>query len=61
MSRGAAARWPSWATSRDGRKGTLQVNYGLICSPEGRPVGVRVHDGNTQDQQTVPDAVAHDS
>ena len=43
--------------SRDGRKGTLQVTYGLICSPEGRPVGVRVHDGNTQDQQTVPDAV----
>lgn len=44
--------------SRDGRKGTLQINYGLICSPEGRPVGVRVHEGNTQDQQTVPDAVA---
>jgi len=44
--------------SRDGRKGTLQINYGLICSPDGRPVGVRVHEGNTQDQQTVPDAVA---
>ena len=28
--------------SRDGRKGKLQVNYGLICSPEGRPVAVRV-------------------
>ena len=26
--------------SRDGKRGTLQVNYGLICSPEGRPVGV---------------------
>jgi hypothetical protein len=43
--------------SRDGRRGTLQVNYGLICSPDGRPVGVRVHDGRTQDQQTVPEAV----
>jgi len=43
--------------SRDGRKGTLQINYGLICSPEGRPVGVRVHDGKTQDQQTVPATV----
>ena len=43
--------------SRDGRRGTLQINYGLICSPEGRPVGVRVHDGKTQDQQTVPDTV----
>lgn len=44
--------------SRDGKKGKLQVNYGLICSPEGRPVGVRVHEGRTQDQQTVADAIA---
>ncbi|MGH2895692.1 MAG: IS1634 family transposase [Solirubrobacteraceae bacterium] len=44
--------------SRDGKKGKLQVNYGLICSPHGRPVGVRVHEGRTQDQQTVPDTVA---
>jgi Transposase DDE domain len=44
--------------SRDGKKGKLQVNYGLICSPEGRPVGVRVHEGRVQDQQTVPDTVA---
>jgi len=44
--------------SRDGKKGKLQVNYGLICSPEGRPVGVRVHEGRTTDAQTVPDTVA---
>jgi Transposase DDE domain len=44
--------------SRDGVKGKLQVNYGLICSPEGRPVGVRVHEGNVTDQQTVPGTVA---
>jgi hypothetical protein len=44
--------------SRDGVKGKLQVNYGLICSPEGRPVAVRVHEGNVTDQQTVPDAIA---
>jgi transposase len=43
--------------SRDGKKGKLQVNYGLVCSPDGRPVGVRVHEGRTQDQQTVPDMV----
>jgi hypothetical protein len=43
--------------SRDGRKGTLQITYGLICSPEGRPVAVRVHDGKTQDQQTVTETV----
>ena len=43
--------------SRDGVKGKLQVNYGLICSPEGRPIAVRVHHGNVTDQQTVPDTV----
>jgi hypothetical protein len=44
--------------SRDGVKGKLQINYGLICSPEGRPVAVRVHEGNITDQQTVPATVA---
>ncbi|MCA1697784.1 MAG: IS1634 family transposase [Actinobacteria bacterium] len=40
--------------SRDGRKGTLQVNWGLVCSPEGRPVSVQVHAGNTADPKTLP-------
>ncbi len=44
--------------SRDGRKGKLQVNYGQICSPEGRPVAVRCFDGSTTDSKTLPDAVA---
>jgi transposase len=43
--------------SRDGVKGKLQVNYGLICSPEGRPVGVHVCEGRTTDSQTVPDVI----
>ena len=43
--------------SRDGKKGTAQVTYGLTCSPEGRPVAIEVHDGSTQDQQTLPGAV----
>src|SRR4051812_1376685 len=44
--------------SRDGKRGSLQVNYGLTCSPEGRPVAICVHEGRTQDQQTLPGAVA---
>jgi hypothetical protein len=44
--------------SRDGRKGTRQVNYGLICSPDGRPVAVEAFDGSTTDSKTLPDAVA---
>ncbi len=43
--------------SRDGKRGTAQVNYGLTCSPEGRPVAIAVHDGSTQDQETLPGAV----
>jgi len=43
--------------SRDGRRGKLQVNWGLVCSPEGRPVALRVHPGNTADPKTLPAAV----
>jgi hypothetical protein len=43
--------------SRDGKRGTAQVNYGLVCSAEGRPVAIEVHDGSTQDQSTVPGAI----
>ena len=39
---------------RDGKKGKLQVNWGLVCSPEGRPVSVQVHEGNTADPSTLP-------
>jgi hypothetical protein len=35
--------------SRDGKKGTLQIEYGLLTDPAGRPVAVRVFDGNTGD------------
>jgi Transposase DDE domain len=40
--------------NRDGKKGKLQVNWGLVCSPEGRPVSVEVHPGNTADPNTLP-------
>jgi len=43
--------------NRDGKTGKLQVNWGLICSPEGRPVSVQVHPGNTADPSIVPDAL----
>jgi hypothetical protein len=35
--------------SRDGRKGMLQIEYGLLTDPQGRPVAVRVFAGNTGD------------
>jgi Transposase DDE domain len=38
--------------SRDGKPGTLQVNYGLLTDARGCPVAVSVHEGNTADSQT---------
>jgi transposase len=38
--------------SRDGRKGTLQVNYGLLTDARGCPVAVSVHEGNVADSAT---------
>src|SRR5215831_8269976 len=35
--------------SRDGKKGKLQIEYGLLTDPAGRPVAVRVFGGNTAD------------
>jgi hypothetical protein len=35
--------------SRDGKTGKAQIEYGLTCDPEGRPVAVEVFAGNTAD------------
>jgi len=43
--------------SRDGKKGKLQISYGLTCSPEGRPVAVEVFDGSIHDDKTLPCAL----
>jgi transposase len=44
--------------SRDGRKGTLQIVYGLLCAPDGCPVAIEVFDGNTADPMTLATQVA---
>jgi Transposase DDE domain len=38
---------------RDGKKGKLQVNWGLLTDRRGCPVAVSVHDGNTNDPKTL--------
>jgi Transposase DDE domain len=43
--------------SRDGKRGKMQIEYGLLTDPEGRPVAVRVFTGNTGDPKTFPEAV----
>ena len=39
--------------SRDGKRGKLQIEFGLICNREGCPVAVQVFKGNTSDPATV--------
>lgn len=40
--------------SRDGRRGTLQIIYGLVCAPNGCPVAVEVFEGSLHDHGTLP-------
>lgn len=39
--------------NRDGKKGKLQVNYGLLTDRRGCPVAVSVYEGNTADASTL--------
>jgi hypothetical protein len=38
---------------RDGKKGMLQIVYGLLCAPDGCPVAIEVFAGNTGDPTTL--------
>ena len=38
---------------RDGKKGKLQVNDGLLTNPRGIPVAVSVFKGNSKDPKTL--------
>jgi hypothetical protein len=39
--------------SRDGKRGTLQVNYGLLTDARGCPVSISVFEGNVGDPKTL--------
>ena len=39
--------------SRDGKRGSLQIVFGLLCTAEGCPVAVEVFEGSTSDSSTV--------
>jgi hypothetical protein len=43
--------------SRDGKRGKLQIEYGLLTDPAGRPVAVRVFEGNTGDPAAFTEIV----
>ena len=39
--------------NRDGKKGKLQIVYGLLCAPDGCPVAIEVFEGDTGDPTTL--------
>ena len=39
--------------SRDGKRGKLQIVYGLLCAPDGCPVAIEVFAGSTADPTTL--------
>ena len=44
--------------NRDGKKGKLQIVYGLLCAADGCPVAVEVFDGDTGDPKTLTVQIA---
>jgi transposase len=44
--------------NRDGKKGKLQIVFGLLCSQDGCPVAIEVFEGNVGDPSTLPTQVA---
>jgi len=43
--------------SRDGKRGKLQIEYGLLTDPDGRPVSIEVFSGNTGDPTAFISAI----
>lgn len=39
--------------NRDGKRGKLQIVYGLLCAPDGCPVAIEVFEGSTGDPTTL--------
>src|SRR5206468_2706102 len=39
--------------SRDRRRGSLQIVYGLVCEPQGRPIAIEVFSGEVKDHATL--------
>ena len=44
--------------NRDGKKGKKQINIGLLCDRDGRPISVEVFKGSTSDPKTIGSQIA---
>jgi hypothetical protein len=50
---GRACPLADFGHSRDGKRGQLQIVFGLLCNQQGCPVAVEVFEGNTADPMTL--------
>jgi hypothetical protein len=46
-----------YGKNRDGKRGKLQIVYGLLCAPDGCPVAIEVFEGSTGDPTTLTSQV----
>jgi hypothetical protein len=51
---GRACALAALGYSRDGKRGTPQIVFGLLCDRRGRPVAVEVFQGSLHDDKTLP-------
>ncbi|WP_341530641.1 hypothetical protein WKK05_15970 [Nostoc sp. UHCC 0302] len=49
---GKACPIAKYGYNRDGKKGKLQIVFGLLCNKEGCPISIEVFEGNTSDLTT---------
>ena len=54
---GTRCELAAFGYSRDGKRGRMQIEYGLLTDPEGRPVGIDLFKGNTADAIAFKTAV----
>ena len=54
---GTKCELAAFGYSRDGKRGRMQVEYGLMTDAEGRPVGIDVFAGNTGDPVAFKSAI----
>ena len=55
---GAQCELAAFGYSRDGKRGRMQIEYGLLTDPDGRPVGIDLFRGNTADATAFKTAVS---
>jgi len=55
---GRTCELAQYGYNRDGKKGKLQIVFGLLCSPDGCPVAIEVFEGNVGDPSTLHSQVA---